>query len=86
MPSPIRLATVADLLEHDHTLALFCPRCKRWSEAPLAALTNRGQGAAPIARLRFRCVRCGCEGERQLRPPTTHGPATAGWICSSVVS
>lgn len=80
MPSPIRLATVADLLEHHHTLALYCPHCKRWTEAPLARLTARGQGATPIARLRFRCVRCGGEGQRQLRPPIAQGPAAAGWI------
>ena len=84
MPSPIRLETVADLLEHDHTLAVVCPRCSRWSDAPLARLIARGLGSTPISRLRFRCVRCGCEGQRQLCPPATQGPAAAGWIHSGL--
>jgi len=81
MPSsPVRLATVADLLEHRHTLALFCPHCERWCDAPLARLLARGRGPALITQLRFRCVRCGSEGQRQLRPPAREGPAATGWI------
>jgi hypothetical protein len=83
MPSPIRLDTVANLIEHDHVLALFCPRCQRWSDAPLAMLAARGHGDTPIRRLRFHCRDCASAAERQLRPPHPGRSNAVGWPAPS---
>jgi len=79
MPSPIRIATVADLLAHHHTLGLYCRHCARWSEAPLEKLAARGLGDRPIQRLSFRCVHCGTPAQRQLRPPALPPATYTGW-------
>jgi hypothetical protein len=80
MPSPIHLHTVADLIQHDHTLGLYCPRCPRWAQAPLERLAARGLAEEPIQRLRFRCVHCGTTAQRQLRPPELAPSTGIGWI------
>jgi len=79
MPSPIRLHTIKDLLDRNHTLQLYCLRCDRWRTAPLERLTDRGLGAAPIRTLRFRCIRCGTPAQLQLRPPELPAAAATGW-------
>jgi len=79
MPSAIHLHTVADLLARDHTLGLYCPRCDRWVEAPLAKLAARGLADRPIQRLNFRCVHCGAPARRQLRPPGLPAANGNGW-------
>ena len=42
--TPIALGTVAGLLEHDHALAAYCPRCCRWLVLPPAGLVAQGTG------------------------------------------
>jgi len=80
MPSPIHLHTVADLLARDHTLGLYCLRCDRWAEAPLAKLAARGLADRPIQRLNFRCVICGRSAQCQLRPPALAPARVTGWM------
>ena len=80
MPSPIHLHTVADLLERNHTLQLYCLRCDRWRQAPLEYLADRGMGAALIRTLRFRCVHCGTPAQPQLRPPELPPARATGWM------
>lgn len=77
---PIELRTVQDLLDREHTLGLYCQRCDRWAEAPLAKLAARGRGNTPFARFRFRCVVCGATGRMQLRPPALAPAHGVGWI------
>ncbi len=79
MRSPIRIETVADLIERRHTLGRYCHHCDRWSEAPLERLVARGLGDRPIQRLSFRCVHCGTHALRQLRPPALPPPSGTGW-------
>ncbi|MFO1394204.1 MAG: hypothetical protein U1F09_10635 [Steroidobacteraceae bacterium] len=80
MMHPIHVHTVADLLARQHTLGLYCRHCIRWAEAPLQRLAETGWGRTPIARLRFRCERCGGPAERQLRPPQPRRSTARGWI------
>jgi len=80
MPAPIHLRTVADLLAHHHTLGLYCLRCDRWAEAPLANLAARGLADRPIQQLNFRCVTCGRSAQCQLRPPALSPVRSAGWM------
>lgn len=39
----IDLGSIAGLLEHDHKLAAYCPRCGRWDDLPLAELISQGK-------------------------------------------
>jgi hypothetical protein len=80
MPSPIHLHTVADLLARHHTLQLYCLRCDRWRQAPLAQLATQGLADRPITALRFRCARCGSPAQRQLRPPELPPATGTGWM------
>jgi len=80
MPTAIHLHTVADLLARNHTLQLYCLRCDRWRQAPLAQLASRGLADRPITALRFRCTDCGSMAERQLRPPELPPAAGTGWF------
>jgi len=77
---PVELRTVADLLDRDHTLGLYCQHCDRWATAPLAKLAARGKGDTPFARFRFRCVACGATGRMQLRPPVLLPATGNGWV------
>jgi hypothetical protein len=52
----INLGTLGDLLEHDHGLAAYCPRCDTWRVLPLAEMVAAGQGARPLP-IRMRCRR-----------------------------
>jgi hypothetical protein len=76
----IELRTVQQLIDREHTLALYCAACDRWAEAPLAKLAARGHADTPFARLRYRCVRCGAAGRMQLRPPALARSAAQGWV------
>jgi len=74
----IDLGTLAGLLEHEHQLAAYCPRCDRWAEIDLAAMVARGQGARRLP-IRVRCRHCGEVGQLQVRPPVpTLDPARVG--------
>jgi hypothetical protein len=39
----IDLGTLAGLLEHEHTLAAYCPHFDRWAQLDLAAMVSNGQ-------------------------------------------
>lgn len=80
MPSPVRIVTVAELIAHDHSLRLYCPRCDRWAQAPLEKLAARGRADVPIQRLRFRCILCGTVARLQLRPPELPPASGTGWM------
>jgi len=64
-----RLITVEDLLNQQHTLALYCAACDRWAVADLDSLIIAGLGHRQITRTQFRCADCGSLAEKQLRPP-----------------
>ena len=51
----ISMATIDDLREEQHTLALYCLSCNRWGEANLEWLIQIGQGDKPVTEARFRC-------------------------------
>ena len=77
-PRPvIDLSTIAGLLEHDHGLAAYCPRCDRWSVLPLAQLVAQGKGSLRLP-LKVRCRDCGEVGELQVRPPMP-ARSSSGW-------
>jgi hypothetical protein len=40
----IDLGSVRGLLEHDHELRAYCPRCDRWAELDLGAMVRAGRG------------------------------------------
>lgn len=77
-PRPmIDLGSIAGLLEHDHGLAAYCPRCDRWAMLPLAKLVAQGKGSLHLP-VTVRCRDCGEKGRLQVRPPVpTRG--TGGW-------
>jgi len=63
------LATsIAGLLEHDHKLAAYCPRCDRWTVLDLEAMVAAGHGSRRLP-IRVRCRECGEAGVLQVRPP-----------------
>jgi hypothetical protein len=73
----IDCSTLAGLLEHDHRLAAYCPRCDRWAALPLAELVAEGKGLLRLP-VTVRCRDCGERGTLQVRPPVpTRGPG--GW-------
>ncbi len=65
----ISMGTIEALHSHNHTLALYCLSCNRWSEANLEWLIQIGQGDKPVTEARFRCRDCGEIVEKQVRPP-----------------
>jgi hypothetical protein len=65
----IKLNTIQELQEQDHTLALYCLSCDRWGEANLDWLINIGKGDKLVTETRFRCKDCGEIVEKQVRPP-----------------
>ena len=66
----ISLATLEELLEHQHSLGLYCPNCDRWRDADLESLVQHGFGDRAVARTRFVCRGCNGPAEKQIRPPT----------------
>ena len=74
----VDLSTLAGLLEHQHQLAAYCPRCDRWAVLDLARLSEDGRGELCIIGWQPRCSICGGHGLLQVRPPALRpGPATA---------
>jgi len=74
----IDLGSIAGLLEHDHNLAAYCPRCDRWALLDLAAMIDAGHGERRLP-ITVRCQVCGELGRLQVRPPVpTRGPG--GWM------
>ena len=65
----IRMGTIEELHDQDHTLALYCISCDRWGEANLDWLIRIGKGNMPVTEARFRCRGCGEIVEKQVRPP-----------------
>lgn len=85
MPEPVHINTVADLVERGYTIGLFCPRCRRWSEADLGGLVGAGKGGADYTRIAFRCRDCGTPADRQLRPPMKGGyPVASGDVMGTL--
>jgi hypothetical protein len=74
----IDLGNLAGLLEHEHTLAAYCPRCDRWRVLPLAELVATGHGARRLP-ITVRCRACGDVGRLQVRPPVPTRDA-GGWM------
>ncbi len=64
----ISMATIENLREQNHTLALYCLSCDRWGEANLDRLIQNGKGHKPVTEARFRCRDCGEIVEKQVRP------------------
>lgn len=74
----IDLGALGGLLQHDHQLAAYCPRCDSWRLLPLADLVAAGHGARRLP-ITVRCRDCGEVGVLQVRPPVpTRG--SGGWI------
>ncbi|MDH4110573.1 MAG: hypothetical protein OEW35_20020 [Gammaproteobacteria bacterium] len=73
----ISLVTIDDLRRYRHTLGLYCTACDRWAEADLERLARSGNGSRELVALRFRCSRCGCAADKQVRPPV---PAPVGAV------
>jgi hypothetical protein len=75
----IDLGTLAGLLEHEHTLAAYCPHCDRWAQLDLAAMVSNGLGDRRLP-IKVLCRDCGEVGQLQVRPPVPTRPASGGWI------
>jgi hypothetical protein len=74
----IDLGTLAGLLEHDHQLAAYCPRCDRWAVLDLDRMVRDGRGGLRLP-VRVKCKDCGAVGQLQVRPPVpTRG--LGGWM------
>ena len=75
--TPISIGTLAECLEHRHTVAAYCSSCSRWSELDLPLLVALGWGDRLLSRCRPRCSVCRSLGKIQLRVPmpTWDGPA-----------
>jgi hypothetical protein len=76
----IQLKTIHDFHQQSHTLALYCPACKRWSEANLPFLIQTGRSALSVCDARFRCRDCGGAAEKQIRPPVPPVGGAVGYI------
>jgi hypothetical protein len=75
----IDLGTLAGLLEHQHRLDGYCPRCDRCAELDLAAMVATGHGGRRLP-IRVRCRVCGEVGRLQVRPPVPTRSASVGWV------
>ena len=63
----ICLDTFASLLEHEHGLAAYCPKCQRWATVNLHKLVASGQGQQTFIGRKPRCRVCGSTGHWQVR-------------------
>jgi RNase P subunit RPR2 len=75
----INLGTLAGLLEHQHRLAAYCPRCDRWAVLNLDAMVAAGHRERRLPIL-VRCQVCGEVGRPQVRPPGQTRPHSVGWV------
>jgi len=66
----IDLGTLAGLLEHDHGLAAYCPRCSRWSVLPLARLVTTGKGSLRLPFTAGTAARPAGSGYARRCPPS----------------
>lgn len=74
----IDLGTLFGLLEHDQSLAAYCPKCCRRSVLPLADLVAQGKGSLRLP-IKVRCRDCGGVGTLQVRPPVPDWTNANGW-------
>lgn len=74
----IDLGSIDGLYRHQHELHVYCARCDRWAQLPLAQLVADGYGERRLP-LRVRCRRCDAAGKLQVRPPMLARSST-GWI------
>ena len=65
----VTLDTFRALHEHDHELAAYCPKCRRWAVLDLERLIAEGRGNYCAIGRKPRCKVCGGRGQWQLRPP-----------------
>jgi hypothetical protein len=56
-----------------HTVHAVCPRCDRWRELDLAALTAAGQGDIPLVELPLRCSACSQTGHKIIVSGRSYG-------------
>jgi len=75
----IDLSTLTGLLEHEHTLAAYCPRCNRWAQLDLTAMVSNGLGYRRLP-IKVRCQVCGEVGRLQVRPPVPNRSPVGGWM------
>ena len=76
----ISMATLEEIHQQKHSLALYCGACERWDTADLDALIRRGWGSRQVVDTRFRCRDCGDVAEKQLRPPVPAVTRAAAYI------
>jgi uncharacterized protein (DUF983 family) len=77
----ITLDTLAALLECNHGLSAWCPRCDRYRELDLVRLIAEGHGHRGLTTFKPRCRACGRPGQIQVSPPTpSWGGASWGII------
>ena len=65
----VTLDALRKLHEHDHQLAAYCPKCRRWAVLDLARLIAEGRGKYCFVGRKPRCSYCRGSGIWQLRPP-----------------
>lgn len=74
----IDLGSISGLLEHEHELHAYCPRCERWLALDLQRMVREGKGSLRLP-FTVRCRGCGDAGQLQVRPPVPTR-SQAGWI------
>ncbi|MGE0444952.1 MAG: hypothetical protein AB7P99_06960 [Vicinamibacterales bacterium] len=75
----VHVDRIARALAFDHTIACYCPRCRRWATLDLRRMVEAGQGDRPITELRTRCTSCGERGELQVRAPMPTMTTQGAW-------
>jgi hypothetical protein len=68
------LDTPLKLLKYQHSIEVWCPRCKVWRAADLAGMVRAGRGDECLIGRTWRCQDCGEVGQAQLRPPVPGSP------------
>ena len=76
--SMIDLGNLAELHQHDHQLAAYCPRCDAWRVVQLEKWVSQGKGSLRLP-VRVRCRDCGEVGRLQVHPPVPMR-SPEGWI------
>ena len=69
-PDVLTISTFRSLLETQHEVDLYCPRCQRRTKLDLVRLVARGAGERTLQNATFRCEQCGGKGEPRLLAPT----------------
>ena len=81
-----QLATLSDLHDQDHSLAVYCVACDRWADVDLNAMVLSGNGSRVIATTRFTCRTCGADAEKQVRPPVPEVGHAVAYVAFPVAS